>query len=428
MNRLVRFLSSVRLAITLFILVTIASILGTLLPRFYLYRTPAYLALLLLFALSIMACALTRSLPRLRRTLKPSWDWTAESLAAEPESRTAGTGVGLEAASGALRAALSGRRYRIREERRDEVVLLAARRRTWGGFGADVVHAGLLVILAGAILSGVAGWRTDLSLVPGGSADVPSAGFQVRLEAFRTETYPDGAVKDWKSRLTVLDGGAPVRTETIEVNHPLRYKGVRIYQSGYGWNWEEAALVLRVRKRDDPSSERLLEVRTGGEARIPGTELTVAAARFVPDFVINARNEVGTRSLEPNNPAVLIEAEKGGRTVLSAWLFANHPEFDRIRERVETGLAFELLEVRADPLSILQAAFDPGAPFIWFGCAVLMFGLGLAFYWPSREIRAAVTARRGRTEAVLSGRAPKAREALTKDIAAAAEAVAQERS
>lgn len=428
MNRLVRVLSSVRLAIALFILLSLASILGTLLPRRPVYRTPVYLALLVLFALNILACTLTRALPRLRRILKPAWDWTAESLAAGPDGRTIRSGLDLEGAAGALRGALSRLHYRTREAKRDGAVLILARRRTCGGFGADIVHAGLLIIVAGGLLSGAAGRRSDLVLVPGAPVDVPAAGFQVRLEEFLTERYPGGAVKDWKSRLTVLEGGAPVRTATVEVNHPLSHRGTRLYQSSYGWNWDDAALVLRVRKSGALPFERVFELKPGGEAGIPGTGLTVAAPHFFPDFVIGAGNEVGTRSYEPNNPAVLIEAREGGRTVLSGWLFAKHPEFNRVRESGAAGLGFEFLEARADQYSVLQAASDPGVPLIWAGCAALMLGLGLAFYWPPREIRAAVGVRREKTEVVLSGRAPKAREAVAKDLAVAAEAVGKERS
>jgi cytochrome c biogenesis protein len=428
LKSLIRLLSSVRLAIVLFILVTAASILGTLLPRSSLYRTPAYLSLLLVFALNILVCTLARALPRLRRSLRPSWDWTAEGLAADPGSRTLKADLDGDQIAGFLRGALAARRYRTRELRKDGTARLLARRRMLGAFGADVVHIGLLAILAGGVLSGLMGRKNDLVLTRGTPVDVPRAGFRVRLEEFLTEYYPDGAVKDWKSRLSVLEGGTTVLTRTVEVNHPLAHKGVRLYQSSYGWNWDGATFVLRVRKREDPAFDREVELGPGSEAGIPGTEVRIAAARFVPDFVLDARNEVQTRSYEPNNPALQVEGRIGGRTVLAGWLFEKYPEFNRVRETEATGLALELREVRADQFSVLHASADPGVPLIWLGCGVLMLGLGLAFYWPPREIRAVVASGRGKTVAVLSGRAPKARDAVLEDIDAAVAAVRKERS
>jgi len=46
-------------------------------------------------------------------------------------------------------------------------------------------------------------------------------------------TYEDvtGSAKDWKSRLQVLEENRVVKTEVIEVNHPMSYKGYKFYQT-----------------------------------------------------------------------------------------------------------------------------------------------------------------------------------------------------
>lgn len=428
MKSLIRLLSSVRLAIFLFILVTAGSILGTFLPGLSLYRTPWYLSLLFLFALNILVCTLTRSYPRLKRTLKPSWDWTAAGLAAAAASQIFKREGELEGLARALRESLAARRYRMRELKRDGAVLLLARKKTLGGFGADIVHLGLLVILAGGILSGALGRKADLVLSPGRIVDVPWAGFQVRLEEFKTDFYPNGNVKSWKSRLTVLKGGNPALTRMIEVNRPLKYGGVNFYQSSYGWNWDEASVILRVRKNGDPAFARQIEVRVGGETDLPETDLRIAAVRFVPDFVLDGANEVGTRSYEPNNPAVQIEARRAGRTILSGWLFSKYPEYGRVREAEATGLTFELKDVKADQFSVLQAASDPGVSLIWIGCAAVMAGLFLAFYWAPREIRAVLEVKKGKVEAVLAGQSAKAAEAVRNDLDAVVSAARREQS
>jgi len=52
---------------------------------------------------------------------------------------------------------------------------------------------------------------------------------------------------------------------------------------------------------------------------------------------------------------------------------------------------------------------DPGASYIWAGCVILMFGLFVAFYWTSREIKILIEEKKGSTYIIMGGLAPKSR-------------------
>jgi cytochrome c biogenesis protein ResB len=55
-----------------------------------------------------------------------------------------------------------------------------------------------------------------------------------------------GQIKDFKSKLEVIDGAKAVRTATIEVNHPLKFGGYTFYQSRYDLeqlNWTGLEVV-----------------------------------------------------------------------------------------------------------------------------------------------------------------------------------------
>jgi len=56
--------------------------------------------------------------------------------------------------------------------------------------------------------------------------------YRSRVAADKSGT-PAAAVKDYKSTLRVIDGGAAVLEKTIEVNAPLSYRGYTFYQSSY---------------------------------------------------------------------------------------------------------------------------------------------------------------------------------------------------
>jgi cytochrome c biogenesis protein len=436
MKAIIRFFSSVKLAIVLLIILAAASILGTLIPQGRgleeyaarygqmaglfvklqltgLYHSVWYLAVLGLFALNILVCTLIRLGPKWRRSTRPDLGFEAKGVGAmkiRDKVRRAGA-----AAEGLpeIRRAFAAARYKVRTETRDGRTSLLARKRIWGIFGSDIVHLGLLVIIAGGILSGLTGSRENLSLKEGQTVAVPGAGFDLRLDKFSTEYYPDGSVKDWKSALTVLEAGRPVVERTIEVNHPLQHKGYRFYQSSYGWDWDNPAVLIEVRKKSDPAYLRTVKLRIGERAPLgDGEGTTVGVARFLPDFVLGDGNAPETRSLQPNNPAALVEGFVKEERVFSGWIFANFPDMDQMHKAKDSDLAFTLKSFDAGQFSVVEAAKDKGVALIWLGCILMMAGFGLAFYWPTWEVRAVVEDVQNKTDVTLGGLASKSREAF----------------
>jgi cytochrome c biogenesis protein len=431
-----KFFSSVKLAIVLLIVITLASILGTLVPQgrsaaeyaarygglaglftslrlTRLYQSGWYLALLLFFALNTAVCTLSRFGPKWRRAFGPAAAADAQAVAALKVKSRFRLAPPAAEAKDRVAALLRSRGYRLTESAAGNGVGILARKRRLGRFGSDVVHLGLLVILAGGFVSGLGGRRADLALLEGQTADVPNAAFRVRLDRFETEYYPQGGVKDWKSTVTVIENGAPVLTRVVEVNQPLSYRGFSFYQTSYGWDWETPRLDLEVRKRADASFVKALSLKVGERVPVDDADVShVTVRRFVPDFVIGEGNKVQSRSQEPNNPAALVEAWKGEERVFSGWIFAKYPDFGQGHGESRSPLAFDLKKYAAAPFSVLEAAKDPGANFIWLGCALVTSGFFLAFYWPPREIRVVLEEAQGKVEVTAGGHASKNREAF----------------
>lgn len=435
-----KFLASVKLAIVLIILLAVASVIGTLIPQgrsvadyttryggtlaglldalrlTRLFRSPWFLALLLLFTANTIVCTVSRFGPKWRRAFRPAPDADPKSVLSWRSSCRMRLPLSLAAARDRVEHGLRGRHYVLTRSAHDDKVILQARKRRLGWFGSDIVHLGLLVILAGGFTSGLVSRRSELSLAEGQTVAVPQASFELRLDKFETEYYPQGGVKDWKSTVTVIEGGAPVLTRTIEVNRPLTYRGTSLYQQGYGWNWDNARLVLDIRKPGDPASSRVVSLKAGERVPVIGPDITqVSVAGFVPDFVIGEGNRVQSRSDEPNNPAALVEAWKGEERVFSGWIFAKYPDFGQGHGLGDAAakappVAVVLKDYSAAAYSVLEAAKDPGATLIWIGCALISLGFFLAFYWPPREIRVVLEAAPGRVDLAAGGQAAKGRE------------------
>ncbi len=439
MKSLLDYFSSVKLAIVLLIIITLASILGTLVPQqrtaaeyaarygqlapllitlevTKLYHSWWFLGLLFLFSLNIAVCTLTRLGHKWRRAFRPrvkAEGKKLKTLAISTEFHMKGSPADV---APAVKSALTGRRFRIRESVREGNIELLARKRTAGLFGSDIVHLGLLVILIGGIISGFSSTRRMLTITEGATIDVPEAGIQLRLDKFQTDLYPNGSVKDWRSFLTVIQGGQEILQQSIKVNHPLSYQGFLFYQSSYGYDWENPRFEIWVKKKDDPEFLDKLRTGVGETARLNDERTDVLIKNFVPDFIINEQNQVATRSLQPNNPAVLIEGRQDGEPLFSAWVFAKFPDFSQMHSEREHEFTFELKDIDSAPYSGIEMARDPGVNFIWAGCILLTLGLFAAFFWPPAEIRMALVRDQDRTQVTVGGIAAKNKDALQEEF------------
>ncbi len=435
-----KFFSSVKLAIVLLILITLASVLGTLVPQgrpaadyaaryggwaglfqtlqlTRLYSSGWYLALLVLFALNLVVCTVVRFGAKWRKAFGPAPATDPRALVSAKIKSQFRLSLPLAASGDRIRAALRAARYRTADSGDANRAVLHARKRRLGYFGSDIVHLGLLVILAGGFTSGLGGRRAEIGLLEGEAADVPNASFRVRLDKFETEYYPKGGVKDWKSTLTVLENGAPVLTRVVEVNHPLTYRGVSFYQASYGWDWQRSSVELEVRKRADASFSKTVSLKLGERASVSDPDITAVSIRqFVPDFVRGEGGKVQSRSQEPRNPAAFVEAWKGEERVFAGWIFAKFPDFGPGHQGGTSPLAFVLKRYQAAPFSVLEAAKDPGVGLIWAGCLLVVAGLFLAFYWPPREITVVLEDSQGKVEVTAAGHAAKARETFASEF------------
>jgi len=429
----------VKLAIVLIIIITAASFLGTLIlqqrsvaeyaDRYgqfsnilirlevtNLYHSWWYVTLLFLFSLNILICTLTRLSPKLRRVLRPKLEFEKKNLLSAKINDRIKKSWSIDSSEEGVKKELSSRHYRIKVNKKDGRTHLLARKKILGLFGSDIVHLGLLVILLGAIFSGMGGFRTSINISEGQIVPILNADFKLQLDKFETEYWPNGSVKDWKSTLTILEYEKPVLTKTVEVNHPLSYKGFVFYQSNYGWDWENPTLEIRATKNTDPSFTEIMRLKLREKVKMNEGSIEISLLHFVPDFILNDRNEVATRSLEPNNPAAFLEGWQDGEKIFSGWIFAKYPDFARMHSNVETDLKFELKGYEAAQYSGIQMSKDPGVNYIWSGCVILMLGLCLAFFWFPREIKIILEDDQGKAEIIASGLAAKSKDAFQSEF------------
>jgi hypothetical protein len=302
-----RFFKSVKLAVVLLLVITALSILATLIPQgqdaaFYFHNYPPVLARL------VTALGLT--------SFFKSWLFFVPcvlffvNLAVCAVDRLAG-----------------------RLQRK-------ARRR----FGPDLVHVGLLVLIVGALLSTWGRREGTFYLGKGDSIDLPM-GYQLKLLDFVDERYDDGRPRDWVSTVEARRGDQVLAASyPIEVNRPLRLRGLKIYQTNF--TREE---VARLRDLDG----------------------TLAAIH-------------GGEGFHWENSLLVFAGIEGDRAVFERW--EGHEKVEELRRGAAEFIGpYEIVEVSSRELTGLKAVKDPGFIPVLAALALVAAGLALTFIQKSKD-------------------------------------------
>ncbi len=100
--------------------------------------------------------------------------------------------------------------------------------------GPDLVHLGLLVLIAAGLVTALGRQEKGLVLSAGDSAALDGSR-TIQVISLQSRVYENGSPRAWTSTVRVVRAGQEeVASYPIEVNHPLRLPGIRIYQADWG--------------------------------------------------------------------------------------------------------------------------------------------------------------------------------------------------
>jgi cytochrome c biogenesis protein len=262
---------------------------------------------------------------------------------------------------------------------------LFAQKAAWCRLSVYVVHLSVIVIFIGAIIGSLFGYKGFVNILEGQSISKVMSrsdkeidlGFTLRCEQFSMAKYPNGAPKEFKSIITVLENGKPVPDYTnvrVIVNDPLTYKGITFYQSSYGnagdyfFTASDLSGKEGVMFRVDRNSSATLP--DGSSMHI--IEETDDVSKFVPNL---------------SGPAVQVEIhDKQGQTE-KLIIYANHPELNIQHAREHKGaLVLQYKGSQRKMFTGMQVAKDPGVWVVWIGCILMVVGIYAAFFMSHRRI------------------------------------------
>jgi cytochrome c biogenesis protein len=387
--RAVALLADLRLAIALLVLIAIASGVGTAIPQqepnsFYLERYDAnpwlgllkgqallqlqldhvysstwFLALLAALALALLLCSWRRQWPSLQAALR--WiDYSRPRQLSKLAVAETLQAVSPEQSLDALEQRLRQQGWQLQRQQGR----LAARRGVIGRVGPLLVHAGMVLLMLGAAWGSLGGQRVEQFLAPGRTLELLDRGghnqLTLALESFAVERDPAGRPEQFRSQLRLLNTAAAegssgqqqtAKQAEISVNHPLRYRGMTLYQA----DWALAAIDIQLGR--SPVLQLPLQSFPQLGEQIWGLVLPTKPDGSDP-VLLSLNNEAG--------PIDVFGADGRSRGQISVG--GDPLEIDGLPIRVHGVL----------PASGILLKRDPGVPLVYTGFALALLGGGFS--------------------------------------------------
>jgi cytochrome c biogenesis protein len=290
---------------------------------------------------------------------------------------------------------------RIETER---AVTLFSEKGGYSRLGVPLTHLSILIILIGGIIGSLYGFKGHVNILEGESVnqvllrakdeEIPKPiDFSVRCDDFNITYYnlpgrKEKHVKEYTIVITIVENGKEVLKKTVQVNHPLHYKGLAFYQSNYG-AIHDVTLGIQWKGKKEKTFFKILE---GNTVPIPGTHYLIRLLRYEHE-VHNSGEGAQVVLFKPNQEP------------RPFWLLKAFPKFDEQRKDEFILTVEEVTEKEYTGLSVTK---DPGVWVVWIGCGLMIFGFILSFFFSHQKVWVRIPKSPG-GEVVLAGSANKNR-------------------
>jgi len=422
------FLCSLKLTIGLLIIIAAASILGTVIPQQYdggeslrhlspglvkafrslqlfdMYHSVWFIILMGLLSLNLIVCSLNRFPTSWRLFSKiPSLDRTKPFENLSPDRVLVTEKEQNEVVRRAEKLFL--KRYkRIRTEATANATLFYGEKGAYSRFGVYVIHASILIVIAGAIIGSLLGFEAFVNLPEGESTNTVHFGrqrgikqldFTVRCDKFSIAYYDNGMPKEYRSDLSFLKNGDVIYQGSLLVNHPITVDGIRFYQASYG-SIPGAHAYITIKKGNEEGTT--IKVRAKDSFYLEGNDATATVERIEENLMPMGMFR---------GPAVLIAIQSSGANI-SFWVFK---DIERIKRRIpdlfqkiprfNPGLFepyyFKLNKIENKYYTGLQLSHDPGVSIVAIGSFLIIIGFLITFFSSHKRFWIRVDEHEGKT-------------------------------
>lgn len=424
-DRLWAAFSSMKLGLALLGIIAFVAGIGTLIPQTeqdpekaravgqlwqtmgftHLYNTFWFRLLLGFLCINLIVCSLQRLGGIYRRTfnLTPPTD-----LARVPQKTRKVIQGELAPLRESAQEVLKQKGYRFVLSNQSDAWSFIAIKHRLGNWGSFITHLSFVVLVIGALLGSVLGFKGYFMAGAGNTLPIQaiqlSKGqvtdtFSVRINSAEDRMLPNGERDNWYTDMSILENGQEVARKTLSVNHPFAYKGVTFYQANFS---NGASFTADMNGQKTPV---VLQDQGQSYYQAPGTDL----------YLVTAIDQ----NSSSQKPGVLFQVYKGNG--------ANPVQSGKLTsgQTIDVQGKYKLTFNGLAGFTGLQVKKDPGVAVIWLGCALLLGGLLLSFYWQPVVLSGILQSENGikgtLTVGVLSGKATvSTREALEQFVSSVA--------
>tara|TARA_B100000579_G_scaffold361487_1_gene319207 strand:- start:178 stop:1458 length:1281 start_codon:yes stop_codon:yes gene_type:complete len=378
-SQVLNWLSSLKIAILLLLLIAISCAAGTVIPQqesdqFYydnfntnpflgilngnlllllelnhIYTSFWFLLLLIWLGIALAVCSFKRQLPKLKSAL--NWiDYKSPRQIAKLSIAQTIQSKNPEKSIEKLKFNLKKKGWNVKETDGR----IAARKGVIGRLGPILIHLGMILLMVGATYGSLNGLNIERFLAPGRSIDLidknKEKSLAIELENFKIERDPQGRAEQYRSLVKIIDQNGNNEVKEISVNYPLRYKGLTLYQA----DWSLAAITIQI--NNSPKLQIPIKSIPELGEQVWGTIIPTKKDGTDP-ILLTVNSELGPVTIYDNDGSKLVA------------LSINN------EEEIKDSL---IKIINIIPSSGLLLKHDPGVPFVYTSFAIIIIGGSLS--------------------------------------------------
>lgn len=434
-SRFIRFSCSVRLGVTLLILLALACFIGMIImqqnvdgfERYFADLTPAqrlvygslgifdiyhvwyFNALLAALSLNIILASIDRFPKTWKFVSKPNITVPIRWLREQKQTAELTVNAGPDAAAEKLAAELKRSGWRkIRQTEKNGKLYLMGESGAWNRLGAYPVHVALLTIFVGGFMTAQFGSTGQVPLAPGATTDLTRetvvnldktnevtkrlpfqlTGTDIQQKLIKKEG-PITAMNtiDWITRFTITDETG-THEAMVQMNRPYDYRGYRFFQASFIPIGRARNITVNAKPADGGEIQKVTIPRNGSVTLADGTKLTFK--EFRGNFSIGPENQNEDTSDYQNPAAILLVTGTDGATY-NGYAFGPQMANIPIASKPVAGYTFQLADFEKVPdQHVLSVQRDPGATVVYLGFILLPLTLGAVFFFSHQRVWAAI--------------------------------------
>jgi cytochrome c biogenesis protein len=428
-DRLLRFISSVRFGIIMLILVLACCVVGMLIMQqnvqgfsqyyerlspaqrelygtlglFDIYHSSYFTILLAVTALNIILSSIDRFPTAWRYIRKPRSLPSTNFIRAQMLTTSREANSTPEKAAQKVAEAWRESGFRPRMGKGQQGITVFAQRNVWNRLGAYVVHVSLLTIFVGGLLTSRYGVGGTMVVRPGeaansfvtidagqGAAGEARMPFEIECTDLQQELLrPEGGLDvmntiDWLTFVKIRERG----TETaalIHLNSPFDHRGYRFFQSSFEPVGNARQITIRMDGLGGVSRD--VTIQRNGVADIDGLG-QISYVNFYPDFTVD-HGHPDNASADYNNPVAELRIKAVDGSVRTAFAQSARSEAGAAANSGSDKILLKSFEKVATSHT-LTVQYDPGRIPVYIGFVLLTLSLSGVFFFSHQRVWAVI--------------------------------------